>query len=122
MHGIVLRRLGHSVHILERALSSFRENQAAGITAGPHIRAFLEEYDTHDTSWFSLSPGAKVLDNASKTRMYRKMDIHNTSWDVLYYRMRAIFDAVESGHYPKLQVLSSEKDRQVLFDCGKQIP
>ena len=121
MHGIMLKRLGYNVHILEQAVSPIRENQAAGITAGPHVRAFLEEYDTHDTPWFSSSPGAKVLDKASKTRIYRKMDIYNTSWDVLYYRMRAIFDAFESEHCPRPPALDSEKDGEAIFDCGKRV-
>ncbi len=101
MHGIMLKQLGHHVHILERALSSTRGSQAAGITAGPHLQAFLKAYDIYTPPWFSLAPVVKVLDTSSKERMYRKMSLHNTSWDLLYYRMRASFDAYESGHYPK---------------------
>ncbi|CAD6588607.1 MAG: hypothetical protein ASARMPREDX12_003384 [Alectoria sarmentosa] len=121
MHGIMLKRLGHNVHILERALSSIRENQAAGITAGPHVQAFCKDYDTFDTPWFSSSPGAKVLDEASKVRIYREMDNHNTSWDVLYYRMRAIFDAFESEYCPEPPLWNFAKDNEVLFDGGKRV-
>lgn len=121
MHGIMLKRLGHNVHILDRAVSSVRENQGAGITAGPHVQAFLKEYDTYDTPWYSMAPGAKVLDAASKVRIYRKMDLQNTSWDVLYYRMRAIFDAFESEHCPKPLPLDPREVGEALFDCGKQV-
>ena len=122
MHGIMLKQLGHNVHIFERALSSIRENQAAGITAGPHLQAFFEEYEARDAApWFSSAPGAKVLGKDCKVRMYRKMDLRNTSWDVLYCRMRAIFDAFESGHCSNVSVRDSEDNGKVLFDCGKNV-
>ena len=121
MQGIMLKGLGHDVHILEQALSSFREKEAAGITAGPYVKAFFEEYDTSIAPWSSLAPDAKVLDKASKVRAYRERIIRNTSWEVLYYRMRAVFDGFESEYCPKPPVVDLNKKGKAFFDCGKRI-
>ena len=117
----MLRQLGHSVHIFERAPSSVRESQAAGITAGPHVGEFLKEYDAYDTPWFLAARGAKILDTASKVRVYRKMLLQNTSWDVLYHRMRALFDGLASEYYPTLPPRISEKNGKASFECGRRV-
>ena len=121
MHGTMLKRLGHNVRILERSLSSIRENQAAGITAGPHVQRFLEEYDSCSKPWFSSASGVKVLDKASQVALYRKMDLRNTSWDVLYYRLRANFDSFESEYCPMSASNDLEGGGQCSFECGKQV-
>ena len=71
MHGIMLKRLGYNTYILEQSLSLVREGQAAGITAGPHLQAFLKHYDPFNTPWFSFSPNVKVLDKAYRIRIHR---------------------------------------------------
>ena len=121
MHGIMLKELGHNVHIFERASSSVRESQAAGITAGPHVAEFFREYDAYDAPWFLAARGAKILNTASKVRVYRKLPLQNTSWDVLYHRMRAIFDGLASEHCPTLPLRRSEKNGRASFKCGRRV-
>ena len=121
MHGIMLRQLGYNVHIFERASSSVRESQAAGITAGPHVGKFFEEYVTNDAPWFVAARGAKILNKACKVRVYRKMSLQNTSWDVLYHRMRAIFDGLASEHDPTLPLRTSEKNDKASFRSGRRV-
>lgn len=45
MHGIMVKRLGHDVHLLEQTLSSTRTDHAAGIGTGPQGSQFLKEHD-----------------------------------------------------------------------------
>ena len=115
----MLRQLGHNVRIFERASSSVRESQAAGITAGPHVGQFFNEYDAYDAPWFLAARGAKILNTDSQVRLYRKMPLKNTSWDVLYQRMRAIFDGLASEHYPTLPLRISENNGKASFEYGR---
>ena len=66
----------------------------------------------------------RVLKSSTRlpnVRIYRRANLHNASWDVLYYRMRAIFDAFKSEHYPEPPLPDSKKDGKTLFDCGKRV-
>lgn len=45
MHGIVLKRLGHNVRILNRDPTSFLESQGAGITAFEKVQEFFSKHD-----------------------------------------------------------------------------
>ncbi|MCJ1349213.1 hypothetical protein MMC31_007449 [Peltigera leucophlebia] len=55
----MLKKLGHNVRILEQSVSSVRESQAAGITAGPDAQKFLSEYDHCQATHFLPSAGVK---------------------------------------------------------------
>ena len=94
MHGLLLKRLGHNVRILERSLSSAMDSQGAGITVGPQLQQFLEEYDAYESpsAYCVASPGVKFLTKESTVRLYRELPLRNTSWQILYLRLRANYD------------------------------
>lgn len=49
MSGIVLRRLGHTVRILERSPTVLLHDQGAGIVADGDVQAFFSKYDRTQT-------------------------------------------------------------------------
>ncbi|KAF4628227.1 hypothetical protein G7Y89_g9927 [Cudoniella acicularis] len=121
MHGIMLLKLGHNVHILEKSPSQLRENQAAGITTGPQVQQFFHEYDTEGITSFSHALGAKLLDKNSKVRLYRKSDLYNTSWDALYYGLRTLFNEFSGPPHPLRNRHNAEVCVTSVFDCGKRV-
>ena len=54
MHGIVLKRLGHSVHILNREQSGQLQTQGAGIGTTDSVKDFCDAYDLLDGEFWSL--------------------------------------------------------------------
>lgn len=51
MHGIMLKRLGHHVHLIEQSLSSARTDHAAGMGTGPQGTEFMKEHDLYPTQY-----------------------------------------------------------------------
>lgn len=121
MQGIMLKRLGHHVRILEKSPTSVRESETAGITSGLEVQAFLQEYDIFGSPWAVPAPGIKVLNDALKVQTRRKTELCNTSWDVLYYRLRASFDGLESEYCSQQPSVKVENDGKAIFECGKRV-
>jgi 2-polyprenyl-6-methoxyphenol hydroxylase-like FAD-dependent oxidoreductase len=119
MHGIMLKRLGHNVHVLEQA-NSARAGYAAGITARSDVLEFMKTYDLTGEDWFISSPDTQFINKLGEpTKVFQKM-LCMTSWSVLYHRLRANFDGLESvfaKETPKL----SDSDGNVVFDEGKRV-
>ena len=102
MHGIVAKRLGHDVTILEQYQSSNREGQAAGIAAMEYGTKFLKAHDLllQDRPYAVSCPGVQVLDKNANVKMTFDRPLTMTSWNVLYYRFRANFDGLRSETCP----------------------
>lgn len=99
-HGVVLKRAGHNVRILERANPDGLREQGAGITARGEVQEFFSKYDRFsDQSYFVPGdPKVQFINvDAQVTRTW-KLPLCMTSWDTLYYRLRANFDGLESGY------------------------
>ncbi|THX29001.1 FAD/NAD(P)-binding domain-containing protein, partial [Aureobasidium pullulans] len=95
MHGIMLSRLGHHVHILEQSTENFRHGQAAGIRAGPEAQKFLSEFDLHKHYPYAVDcPGMQFINQRSDYGRFVKFPMKQTSWTMLYYRLRANFDGL----------------------------
>lgn len=120
-HGIMLKKLGHNVRILEQSVSATRESQAAGITAGPDAQTFLGEYDHCQSTHFLPSAGVKVFDKKLRGRIYSKVPLKNTGWDVLYYRLRANYDGFKSEIVPDPPSTVSAEEGKAAFDQGKRV-
>jgi 2-polyprenyl-6-methoxyphenol hydroxylase-like FAD-dependent oxidoreductase len=96
MHGIVLSRLGHNVHILEQNETNERSALAAGINVGPRVQEFMKKYDLSGKP-YTLPTGAQFINhNGVKRRLGLKLQM--TSWDVIYYRLRANYDGFKSSY------------------------
>ncbi|KAI9655343.1 MAG: hypothetical protein M1821_005490 [Bathelium mastoideum] len=121
MHGIMLKRLGHNVRILEQSNESIRFGQAAGIGLMAQPQIFLDRFDDlRDQPAFC--PAREIgwmddkLDFAQGTKVPWKM----SSWDVLYYRLRANFDGYLSSYASEVP-LKLESDGVAVFEVGKKV-
>ena len=63
MHGIVLKRMGHSVQILERSPSAILIEQGAGLGVAGDLEAFVREYDSVQEPYMLASPNACVVNS-----------------------------------------------------------
>ena len=96
MHGIILKRLGHNVSMLERSESVDLISQGAGISAQEHVQGFLAKYDRSPQPLCIDCPKLQFLDKEAKVTRTWDMPLQMTSWGVLYHRLRANFDGLSS--------------------------
>jgi 2-polyprenyl-6-methoxyphenol hydroxylase-like FAD-dependent oxidoreductase len=92
MHGIMLRSLGHNVHIIEQSQSVVRSDHAAGITAQPQVVEFFRRYGFSKETWSVHCPGVQFLDANANVKWFIKKPLEMTSWTVLYNHLRERFD------------------------------
>ncbi|KAM0144605.1 hypothetical protein ACHAP3_000635 [Botrytis cinerea] len=119
-HGIVLRRLGHNVRILERNPLSQQMSLGAGIAAMEHAQSFIDKYDETKTPYSVTSPNVQYLDQNVKVKSTWNISIAMTSWKILYYVMRANFDGLTSdicAQPPKL----AEQRGSAVYEHGKEV-
>ncbi len=119
MHGIMLKGLGHNVHLIEQNLSSTRTDHAAGIGTGPQGAQFLKEHDLCSAQYSFSCPGFSFLDKDSNVKRVIKLPLNLTSWNVLYYRLRANFDGLQSEYCPTL-IGAPDSDGKAIYDLGKR--
>ena len=62
MHGIMIKRLGHNVRILEQNPSPTRESHTAGIAVGPQVQEVLNRIQVPLKTISFHSPGLQILD------------------------------------------------------------
>ena len=119
MHGIVLKRLGHNVHILEQNTKSERADLAAGITTHPQFDEFVNRHDLTKQPWSIHCNSVQFLAKDSKVKRRMERALEMTSWAVIYHRLRANFDAYASSFCPDPPKPTSN-DGIVMFDLGKR--
>lgn len=120
MHGIMLKRLGHSVQILEQSPESILHDQAAGIRAGEEVQEFLQKYDMLNEPYYLNCPGLQFIDRDAKNLRFVNFPMAMTSWTTLYYRLRANFDGFTSKHCPKPPE-STTIDGTAIYELGKRV-
>ncbi|KAK0111215.1 hypothetical protein ONS95_001589 [Cadophora gregata] len=120
MNGIVLKRLGHNVHILEQNTKSERSDLAAGITTHPEFDEFMDIHDLVKEPWSILSPGIQWLNKDAAVTREAKRPLKMTSWGVIYHRLRANFDGFTSSFCANPPA-AGEKDGTATFDLGKRV-
>ena len=121
MQGIVAKRLGHNVRILEQFESAKREGQAAGMSIMEYGTAFLKAYDTlHEVPFAISCPGVQILDRTAKVRLQIARPLTMTSWNVLYYRLRANFDGLTSSYCPEAPLPTTQEGHAV-YEHGKMV-
>ncbi|MCJ1439979.1 MAG: hypothetical protein MMC23_000460 [Stictis urceolatum] len=116
----MLKRLGHDVHILEQHPSSVRQGQAAGISTGPYVKAFLEEHDHCSEPSFVMSNDFVVRNRVLDVKLSRPYPLPMTNWDTLYYRLRANFDGLSSDFVQSLPSAGSDEG-EAFYDVGKRV-
>ncbi|KAH6706284.1 hypothetical protein BKA61DRAFT_660141 [Leptodontidium sp. MPI-SDFR-AT-0119] len=120
MLGIVLKRLGNNVHIMEQSSQSERSDLAAGITTHPEFDEFMALHDDVEGEWCLESPGIQWLDKAGAATREMNKPLKMTSWGVIYHRLRANFDGLASTFCPNLPA-AREKDGIATFGLGSRV-
>jgi 2-polyprenyl-6-methoxyphenol hydroxylase-like FAD-dependent oxidoreductase len=121
MHGIMAKRLGHNVHILEQYPTSIREGQAAGMSTGLHGQNFLRKYDRiKDRDHFVSASEPVVLDVNLNVTEQREVPFKLPNWKTLYYRLRANFDGLTS-EYVSTPPESLPTDGTMVYNVGKWV-
>lgn len=64
-------------------------------------------------------PGFNFLDKSSNVRRQLNSPLNVTSWNVLYYRLRANFDGLQSEYCPAL-IDAPASDGKAVYDPGKR--
>ena len=100
MHGIILKRLGHNVTVLEQSPSSIRQGQDAGIGCGPLVVQFCEKCGI-DANLLGLPcKGSQVVDKDMQLRGLYVGPRYVTAWSLFYHALRAHFDGFTSEQCP----------------------
>lgn len=121
MHGIVIKRLGHDVTILEQHLSSTREGQAAGIVTMEHSHSFLSSYDLLQDQPYAVNcSSVQILDKDLKVKHAFQRSMKMSSWNVLYYRLRANFDGLKSSYCTRTP-LEEDGVGKAMYNQGKRV-
>lgn len=119
--GILLKRKGHHVTILEQAVSNEREGTAAGIGLAGNVKRFFDENDLLKDVPFGAPAGVIKFLSLEKLEVTRKVPYNAamTTWDATYYRLRANFDAMQSRCCEKPPVLEDEGEG--IVETGKRV-
>ena len=120
MQGIMLKRLGHNVHILDQSPSFERGDNGAGITLGPEAQEFYKRYDLIHDPYSIPNPGVQFLNAKSEVRYFMKRPMVMSGWKLLYYRLRANFDGYKSDLCPSPPDLPKD-DGDAILDFGKKV-
>ena len=108
--GVVLKRLGHNVRILERNPTPLLHNQGAGVVAGGDTQEFFHRHDATKRPIAVTSRLRHYLDLEGNV-IHREQSVQKmTSWDLLYYLLRANFDRVESEYCKLPKPIAGEGD------------
>jgi len=97
MHAVVLKSMGHDVHILEVREPQALVNQAAGLSLGPQAQEFIKLYGLEALEYCTRSNVTQFLgkDSEVESEIALALVLETTSWGLLYGKLRAKFDLDE---------------------------
>ena len=121
MSGVVLKRHGHNVRILNRDPSSSLQGQGAGISALQNVQDYLSTYDVTKRPHSVYSSNIQFLDKEGKLTKTWNISMSMTSWNVLYYRLRANFDGLLSEYCPELPKEAGAGEGKAIYSPGKNV-
>lgn len=117
LHGVVLKRLGHNVRILERSTSL--NDQGAGILAREHLQNFFSKHDLCNLPFYvQADPRIQFLNKEAEIIKVWKAQLRMTSWDNVYYRLRANFDGFESDYVKERPLEDKSRNGNVSYEYG----
>lgn len=116
IHGVVLKRLGHNVRILERNPNPVLHEQGAGVVALDQVQDFLRNYDLTHRPYAVTSPRLQWINMQGEVVNTMDMVLKLTSWDMLYFILRANFDRVKSDYCEVPEVI--DREGNAVYDYG----
>ena len=121
MQGIVFKRLGHHVRILERHNEHVLQNQGAGIMAMDHLQEYLSQHDLTKTPLYISSTYMQFLNPEGNIVRTQDRPLNVTSWDLLYYLLRFAFDGLRSSYCADADVRTVQDEPSFLYDYGQTV-
>lgn len=121
MQGIVLKRLGHSVRILERHNEPTRPSQGAGITTKEHLEEYFIQHDLTKTPLFISSTCRQYLNLDGDVFRTQAWPIKATSWSLLYHVLRFGFDGLRSSYYDGMEFPDLQEAGSAVHDHGQRV-
>ena len=119
MHGIVLKRLGHNVQVLEQQPAARRTGQAAGISVSLYTQQFLQKFDLVDKPFYVPASGLQHTDTEFNFGEKWPIEYKMTNWQALYHRLRANFDGLKSVYVPSPPASQPTDGRASYIDQSK---
>ncbi|KAK4200773.1 zeaxanthin epoxidase, chloroplastic [Triangularia verruculosa] len=103
MHGLILKRHGTNVTILEQEPATTRSSHNAGIGFGPQTEELLRDYCDLSGLEGYYAPAVKTRLALRKKAKFKEINVvrHLTSWVLLYRILRANFDGLGSSTIPR---------------------
>ena len=121
MQGIVLKRLGHSVRILERHNEPTRPSQGAGITTKEHLQEYFIQHDLTNTPLFISSTCRQYLNLDGDVFRTQTWPIKATSWSLLYHVLRFGFDGLRSSSCDGVEFPDPQVAGSAIHDYGQRV-
>jgi 2-polyprenyl-6-methoxyphenol hydroxylase-like FAD-dependent oxidoreductase len=121
MAGILLKRAGHEVHVIESSFASDRTGSAAGIGLSQQIKQFFDQNDRIKEVAMGTPSEAVFVMQADMT-VIKKVPVsqYMTTWDAIYYRLRANFDSHKSDYCPIPPSIAPYEGPSI-YDNGKRL-
>lgn len=121
MQGVVLKRLGHSVRILERHNEPTRPSQGAGITTKEDVQEYFIQNDLTKTPLFISSTCRQYLNIDGDVFRTQAWPIKATSWGLLYHVLRIGFDGLRSSYCDGVEFPDPQGAGSAVHDHGQRV-
>jgi 2-polyprenyl-6-methoxyphenol hydroxylase-like FAD-dependent oxidoreductase len=127
MHGIILKKMGFRVHVLERSASDILNSEAAGIRAGPEIHDFIQQHVPSPLDYSVTAQMVEIMDGEGNIiqKLPPQHPLRLTTWKIVYDMLKnALLQSIDGQQvaiYKTRQLVqnveqSQEKIRVTVMD------
>lgn len=113
MHGIVLKKTGYEVHVLERSATDALESEAAGIRVGPEVHDFIQQHVQPSSDYFVTAEMVQIMDGEGSVvqKIPPQQPLRTTTWKIVYDLLKsALLETLAN------EQVATYKTRQVVQD------
>lgn len=116
----MFQSLGHDVHVLERSPGELLRSQAAGLSAGPDVQKFINEYIKPKQPYAKTAGSVEVIDvkGGVINPIPSKVPYQLTTWSLLYNLFKSHLLAADGS---KAKYETEKSVREVKTDSDKLV-
>jgi 2-polyprenyl-6-methoxyphenol hydroxylase-like FAD-dependent oxidoreductase len=91
MHGIILKKMGFKVRVLERNASNALNSEAAGIRAGPELHDFIQQHVRSPPDYSVTAEVVEIMDGKGNVvqRIPAQDPLRLTTWKIVYDMLKS---------------------------------
>jgi 2-polyprenyl-6-methoxyphenol hydroxylase-like FAD-dependent oxidoreductase len=121
MHGIILKKTGFKVHVLERSASEALNSEAAGIRAGPELHDFIQQHVPSPPEYAVATEKVEIMDGEGNVvqQIPAQEPLRLTTWKIVYDMLKKTLlqsvDGQEAASYETRHLV------QDIEQCGEKI-